>query len=126
MGRRHDVVAEVKVFFMFLMLWMFFMSITGTTLGQVVSLPNFPETVEYEYKIVFPPNTEQVAIFWYYGWEERSRIIYESGVVNLKCCTLSTHMYFPRSGTYILTLWYENDGLKVFRKKYTVRSPYRL
>lgn len=101
--------------------------LSGTpSLGQVVSLPNFPETGEYEYKIVFPPNTKEVAIFWYYGWEERNRIIYESGVVNLKCCTLSTHMYFPRSGTYILTLWYENNGLKVFRKKYTVRSPYRL
>ena len=98
----------------------------NTAIGQVVSLPNFPETGEYEYKIVFPPKTTQVAIFWYYGWEERNRIIYESGLVNLRCCTLSTHMYFPRSGTYILTLWYENNGLKVFRKKYTVRSPYRL
>lgn len=103
---------------------LFFVSSTAS--GQVVSLPNFPETGQYEYKIVFPQNTTQVAIFWYYGWEERGRIIYQSGTVQLRCCVLNTEMYFPRSGTYILTLWYENQGLQVFRKKYTVRSPYKL
>jgi hypothetical protein len=95
-------------------------------MGQVVSLPNFPDTGQYEYKIVFPRGTEEVSIFWYYGWEEKNRMVYESGVFNLKCCTLTTNMSFPVAGTYVLTIWYENDGIKVFRKKYTVRRSWTL
>jgi hypothetical protein len=95
---------------------------------QYVSLPPFPETcTDYAYLIKLPEGTTGVAIFWYYGIEANTHMIYTSGPRQIHCCNIQTEMYFPKTGVYILTVWYERNGRMVegddvMRRKYTVRE----
>ncbi len=91
-----------------------------------VTLPPFPEThTEYDYRILLPEGATETAIFWYYGVERRENIIYQSGVVPIKTGIVSTEMYFPQSGAYILTVYSQTkSGVKKQRFKYAVRSLY--
>jgi hypothetical protein len=90
---------------------------------QYVSLPLFPEThTDYKYYIRVSGDTEAVSIFWYYGNEDSSRMIYSSGYVPIKTQTIETDMYFPWIGTYILVYLCESeDGVKKYKQTYNVR-----
>lgn len=88
------------------------------------SLPNFPSTkTDYSYNLVFPPNTTEIVVIWYYGFERRENIIYNSGVRQINCCVVKTDMYFPMQGTYIQrVMWTKNRKVYTWRNKYTVRN----
>ena len=91
-----------------------------------VTLTPFPEAqTEYKYRILLPEGTTETAIFWYYGDERKENIIYQSGIVPIKTGIVSTEMYFPQPGAYILTVYSQTkDGVKKQRYKYAVRSLY--
>lgn len=91
-----------------------------------VTLPPFPEThTEYKYRILLPEGTTEAIVFWYYGAEVRERMIYSSGIVPIKTGIISTEMYFPQPGAYILSVYSQTKaGVKKQRFKYTVRSVY--
>jgi hypothetical protein len=91
-----------------------------------VTLPPFPEThTEYEYRILLPEGTTEAVIFWYYGAERREQMIYTSGIVPIQTGIISTEMYFPQAGAYILTVHSQTKaGVKKQRFKYSVRSLY--
>ena len=95
------------------------------TLNEVTLTP-FPEThTEYAYRILLPEGATETAIFWYYGVERKENIIYASGVVPIKTGIVSTEMYFPQPGAYILAVYSQTKaGVKKQRFKYTVRSVY--
>ena len=91
-----------------------------------VTLPPFPEThTEYEYRILLPEGTTEAVVYWYYGSERREQMIYTSGLVAIKTGVISTEMYFPQAGAYILTVHSQTKaGVKKQRFKYAVRSLY--
>lgn len=88
-----------------------------------VTLPAFPEAhTEYSYRIMLPEGTTEAVIFWYYGIEQKDAIIYTSGVVPIRTGIISTEMYFPWRGAYILTVYAQTkSGIKKQRHKYAVR-----
>lgn len=90
-------------------------------------LPNFPQTwTDYTYHIDLPQGTTAIAIFWYYGLEANTHMVYQSGHKRIRCCRVRTEMAFSRPGVYILTIWYERDGkVDAMRRKYTVRHSWR-
>lgn len=90
---------------------------------QYVSLPLFPQShTDYRYFIRVPLSTSAVAIYWYYGVEERSRMLYSSGYVSTKTQTIETDMYFPVPGHYILIYYCQTfDGVKKYKQTYNVR-----
>ena len=96
-----------------------------TTLNEVTLTP-FPETqTDYNYRIVLPEGTTEAVVFWYYGAERREQMIYTSGLVPIKTGVISTEIYFPLAGTYILTVHSQTKaGVKKQRFKYSVRSLY--
>ena len=93
-----------------------------TTLNEVTLTP-FPETqIDYNYRIVLPEGTTEAVVFWYYGSERREQMIYTSGLVQIKTGVISTEIYFPQSGTYILTVHSQTkEGVIKQRHKYAVR-----
>jgi hypothetical protein len=93
-----------------------------TTLNEVTLTP-FPDThTEYKYRILLPEGTTEAVIFWYYGTERKEAMIYTSGLVPIKTGVISTEMYFPQRGTYILTVHSQTSrGVKKQRHKYAVR-----
>lgn len=96
-----------------------------TTLNEV-TLPPFPDThTEYNYRIVLPKGTTEAIVFWYYGTERREQMIYTSGLVPIRTGIISTEMYFPWAGSYILAVHSQTkSGVKKQRFKYAVRSLY--
>jgi uncharacterized membrane protein len=92
------------------------------TLNEVTLTP-FPEThTEYNYRIILPESTTEAVVFWYYGAERREQMIYTSGIVPIKTGVISTEIYFPQSGTYILTVYSQTKaGVIKQRNKYAVR-----
>lgn len=92
----------------------------------MVSLTPFPETnKEYEYLIKLPPGTDQAAVFWYYGVESSHRLLYRSGIVQIRHGTIRTEMYFVRPGEHILVVISQANG-KVTKQRfrYNVRREY--
>jgi hypothetical protein len=96
-----------------------------TTLNEV-TLPAFPVThTEYDYRIILPEGTTEAVVFWYYGAERREQMIYTSGLVPIRTGIISTEMYFPWAGSYILAVHSQTArGVKKQRFKYAVRSLY--
>ena len=93
-----------------------------TTLNEVTLTP-FPETqTDYNYRILLPEGTTEAIVFWYYGAERREQMIYTSGLVQIKTGIISTEIYFPQAGTYILTVHSQTPkGVIKQRHKYAVR-----
>jgi hypothetical protein len=102
------------------------LAVASVALSQPTLTP-FPETrKDYIYHIELPEGTTGIAIFWYYGMEANTHMIYRSGYKAVKCCVVETEMYFPRPGVYILTVWYDRYGkVEAMRVKYTVRRSWR-
>ena len=96
-----------------------------TTLNEVTLTP-FPETqTDYNYRILLPEGTTEAIVFWYYGAERREQMIYTSGLVPIRTGIISTEMYFPWAGSYILAVHSQTArGVKKQRFKYAVRSLY--
>ena len=96
-----------------------------TTLNEVTLTP-FPEThTDYNYRILLPEGTTEAVVFWYYGAERREQMIYTSGLVPIRTGIISTEMYFPWAGSYILAVHSQTARVvKKQRFKYTVRSLY--
>jgi len=103
------------------------LAVASVALSQPTLTP-FPETrKDYTYHIELPEGTTGIAIFWYYGMEANTHMIYRSGYKAVKCCVVETEMYFPRPGVYILTVWYDRYGkVEVMRRKYVVRHSWRI
>ena len=95
------------------------------TLNEV-TLPAFPVThTEYDYRIILPEGTTEAVVFWYYGAERREQMIYTSGLVPIRTGIISTEMYFPWAGSYILAVHSQTARVvKKQRFKYAVRSLY--
>jgi len=87
----------------------------------------FPETfTEYAYTIELPEGTTAISIYWYYGMEANTHMIYRSGYKRIRCCVVATEVIFVRPGTYIRTVWYERNGkVEAIRTKYVVRASWR-
>lgn len=91
---------------------------------QYVSLPQFPEShTDYRYFIRMPVSTTSaVSIYWYYGVEESSRIVYSSGYVPVRTSVVETDMHFPLPGKYILIYYCQtSNGVKKYKQIYNVR-----
>jgi hypothetical protein len=103
------------------------LAVASVALSQPTLTP-FPEArKDYTYHIELPEGTTGIAIFWYYGMEANTHMIYRSGYKAVKCCVVETEMYFPRPGVYILTVWYDRYGkVEVMRRKYVVRHSWRI
>jgi hypothetical protein len=101
--------------------------LASVALSQPTLTP-FPESyTQYTYHIEVPHGTTAVSIFWYYGIEANTHMIYRSGYQRVKCCVIETTMYFQRAGTYIFTMWYEQGGkVQAMRRKYAVRHSWRI
>lgn len=109
------------------MKWILLLLLTAcATPRQTVSLPTFPETgVEYEYLIKVPISTTQATIYWYLGAETRERMLYNSGLVNLKTSTIRTEMIFPVPGRYLLVVYAQTpDGVIKQRHIYNARPKF--
>jgi hypothetical protein len=102
------------------------LAVASVALSQPTLTP-FPETrKDYTYHIELPEGTTGIAIFWYYGMEANTHMIYRSGYKRVRCCLVETEMHFPRPGVYILTVWYDRYGkVEAMRRKYVVRRMWR-
>ena len=102
------------------------LAIASVALSQPTLTP-FPETfTTYTYHINLPEGTTAVAIFWYWGMEANTHMVYQSGLQRVRCCVVETTMAFHRTGVWILTIWYERNGkVEAMRRKYNVRQSWR-
>lgn len=102
------------------------LALAPVTLSQPTLVP-FPETfTTYTYQIIVPEGTTAVAIFWYWGMEANTHMVYQSGHHRIRCCVIETTMAFHRTGVWILAVWYERGGkVEAMRRKYTVRPSWR-
>jgi hypothetical protein len=104
-------------------LFILLMLVGCTTQRQYISLPLFPEThTDYRYFIRIPYDTQSVVIYWYYGYEDRNRMLYSSGYVQTRTQTIETDMYFPTPGPYVLIYYCQTEsGVKKYKQTYNVR-----
>ena len=102
------------------------LAIASVALSQPTLTP-FPDAyTTYVYHINIPEGTTAVSIFWYYGMEANTHMVFRSGYYRVRCCVIETRMHFAQPGTYILIIWYERNGkVEAMRHKYTVRKSWR-